>query len=274
MPAIFKNNKNYGGNSPLIINDESYSTERVWSSDKVNSELLKLSNELKKLIGEEDKVEITYEEYSDLSEEEKLNGKVYYITDKSIVAFKGVEYGGDVKVKELTAAEYEALSEEEQKNGTIYFVTDVDENGDITGYTGGTGIEIGSDKVIKVTDEISNEIITTFGCQIYANENGYTVSANTSKTVVSNIDWKTLFPNLYTDYPDLIPFMIIPWYCNSGMVFVNLGLNNSGGIFCNIRNTSDTDITIEAGKVITGFKMLCTKNPKTYTTYTYTLPVE
>lgn len=157
MPAIFKNNKNYGGNSPLIINDESYSIERVWSSDKVNSELLKLGNELKELIGEEDKVEITYEDYNNLTDEEKVNGKVYYITDKSIVAFKGVEYGGDVKVKELTAAEYEALSEEEQKNGTIYFVTDIDENDDITGYTGGTGIEIDENKMISLnTSVISN----------------------------------------------------------------------------------------------------------------------
>lgn len=191
----------------------------------------------------------------------------------------GIIYGGssetfDVEHKELTWQEYQELSEEEQKNGTIYFVTDIDENGDVTGYTAGTGIEISDDKVIKVTDEISNEIISIFGCQIYSNENGYTIPANTSKTVVSNVDWKTLFPNLQTEHPELIPFMIIPWYCNSGMVFVNLGLNNSGSIFCNIRNTSDTEITIEANKVITGFKMLCTKNPKTYTTYTYTLPVE
>lgn len=197
-------------------------------------------------------------------------------TNSTYSSAKLQELLGDAGVQavELTKEEYDTLSDEEKNSETIYFINDVDQEGNITGYTAGIGIEINEDKVIKVTDEISNEIITICGCQIWANENGYPVPANTSKTVISNVDWKTLFPDLQAEHPELIPFMIIPWYCNSGMVFVNLGLNNTGGVFCNIRNTSDTDITIEAGKVITGFKMLLTKNTKTYNTYVYTLPTE
>lgn len=183
MPAIFKNNKNYGGNSPLIINDESYSIERVWSSDKVNSELLKLSNELKELIGEEDKVEITYEDYNNLTDEEKNNGKIYYITDSNIIAFKGVEYGGGGSAKEeiieLTYAEYQALSTEEKNNGITYFINDIDS--EVPEYSGGTAIQINEENVISLKDikknyiDNSNFRINQTGATEYSTADEYTV---------------------------------------------------------------------------------------------------
>lgn len=59
---------------------------------------------------------------------------------------------------ELTYAEYQALSEAEQKNGAVYFITDVDNDGGITGYTGGTGITISEDKIISIKDIKKNYI--------------------------------------------------------------------------------------------------------------------
>ncbi len=65
-----------------------------------------------------------------------------------------IELDNYVEHKELTYAEYQTLSEEEQKNGAIYFITDVDENGNITGYTAGTGVEISEDKVVSLNSSV------------------------------------------------------------------------------------------------------------------------
>lgn len=82
-----------------------------------------------------------------------------------VIYYKNQQYasGGSTPVSssehiELTYAEYQALSESEQKNGAVYFITDVDSDGDITGYTGGTGITISEDKVIAIKDIKKNYI--------------------------------------------------------------------------------------------------------------------
>ncbi len=64
-------------------------------------------------------IELTQAEYDALSEEEKMNGITYFITD-----VEGTE--GDVGHIELTQAEYDALSEEEKMNGVVYFITDAE----------------------------------------------------------------------------------------------------------------------------------------------------
>lgn len=72
-----------------------------------------------------------------------------------IIYHNGLPYcgggsGSSAAEKELTYAEYLILTEEEKNNGTTYYITDVDNNGNISGYTAGDGIEISEDKVISV----------------------------------------------------------------------------------------------------------------------------
>lgn len=63
-----------------------------------------------------DVVEITQQEYDDLSEEEKMNGKMYLITDADLDTY--------TNIVEITQEEYDALSQAEKMNGTMYMITD------------------------------------------------------------------------------------------------------------------------------------------------------
>lgn len=72
-------------------------------------------------------VELTQAEYDALSEEEKLNGVTYFITDAPGGG------GDDSSHVELTQAEYDALSDNEKDSDTIYFITDaIGGGGDIS----------------------------------------------------------------------------------------------------------------------------------------------
>lgn len=64
-------------------------------------------------------IELTKAEYEALSEEEKMNGNNYFITD--------VEENEISRATTLTQAEYDSLPEEEKNNG-VYFITDADNN--------------------------------------------------------------------------------------------------------------------------------------------------
>lgn len=75
-----------------------------------------------------------------------------------MIYHNGLPYGGggsniSAAERELTYAEYLALTEEEKNNGTTYYITDVDNEGNITGYSAGAGINISEDKVISTTNE-------------------------------------------------------------------------------------------------------------------------
>ena len=83
-----------------------------------------------------------------------------YFGENSAKAFADnvKELVDEVRDVELTYAEYQALSDEEKNNNKSYYITDVDDEGVITGYTGGTGITIGEDKVIAIKDIKKNYI--------------------------------------------------------------------------------------------------------------------
>lgn len=68
--------------------------------------------------GSSAEVELTQAEYDALSEEEKMNGTTYYISDAP----------DEQKVVELTQAEYDALSEEQKMADVNYFITDASNN--------------------------------------------------------------------------------------------------------------------------------------------------
>jgi hypothetical protein len=135
---------------------------------------------------------------------------------------------------ELTYAEYQALSEAEQKNGAVYFITDVDNDGDITGYTGGTGITVGEDKVIAIKDikknyvDNSNFRINTRG------QSEYTTSDSSIYTV----------DRWYIDGGVLTPV-------DNGVQFTNT--NTSAGSSSLIRLKQDIPYTFVdlAGKTLT-----------------------
>ena len=65
-------------------------------------------------------VEISWEDYQALSDEEKNSGAVYFIKDYQ----SGLYTAG----REVTRAEYDALTKEQQNNGTLWLITD-DTNG-------------------------------------------------------------------------------------------------------------------------------------------------
>ena len=92
--------------------DGSYKLVSHWTS----AETVELANGLTL---EESQIELTQAEYDALSEEEKMNGAEYFITD--------AESGSGAVGVDITLEEYEALSEEEKNNGTIYFVEDESE---------------------------------------------------------------------------------------------------------------------------------------------------
>ena len=61
-------------------------------------------------------VEISWEDYQALSDEEKNSGAVYFIKDYQ----SGLYTAG----REVTKAEYDALTKEQQNNGTLWLITD------------------------------------------------------------------------------------------------------------------------------------------------------
>ena len=61
-------------------------------------------------------VEISWEDYQALSDEEKNSGVVYFIKDYQ----SGLYTAG----REVTRAEYDALTKEQQNNGTLWLITD------------------------------------------------------------------------------------------------------------------------------------------------------
>ena len=63
-----------------------------------------------------DVLEVTQEEYDNLSEEEKMNGTMYLITDAELDTY--------THIVEITQEEYDALSQAEKMNGTMYMITD------------------------------------------------------------------------------------------------------------------------------------------------------
>lgn len=65
-------------------------------------------------------VEISWEDYQALSDEEKNSGILYFIKDYQ----SGLYTAG----REVTKAEYDALTKEQQNNGTLWLITD-DRNG-------------------------------------------------------------------------------------------------------------------------------------------------
>ena len=65
-------------------------------------------------------IEISWEDYQALSDEEKNSGVVYFIKDYQ----SGLYTAG----REVTRAEYDALTKEQQNNGTLWLITD-DTNG-------------------------------------------------------------------------------------------------------------------------------------------------
>ena len=91
------------------------------------------------------------------------------------------ELGDGTSTVELTYAEYQALSTEEKNNDITYFITDVDNEGGITGYTGGTGITVSEDKIIAIKDikknyiDNSNFRINQTGQSEYTTANGTTL---------------------------------------------------------------------------------------------------
>lgn len=62
-----------------------------------------------------------------------------------------------IQTEDVTYAQYRTLTEEQKNDGTIRFITDVDNDGAVTGYTAGDGIEISEDKVISVTIDSYNK---------------------------------------------------------------------------------------------------------------------
>jgi len=70
-------------------------------------------------------VDITWEAYQAIPEDEKNNGVIYNIIDENETDIENVS---NSVVRDITFAEYQALSDEEKKNGTIYNIVDEDEN--------------------------------------------------------------------------------------------------------------------------------------------------
>ena len=83
--------------------------------------------------GSSEHIELTQAEYDALTEEEKMNGAIYFITDAI-----GGGGGDDSSHVEITQAEYDVLSDEEKTNGTEYRTYD-------TGHIYKLGVEYGKD---------------------------------------------------------------------------------------------------------------------------------
>lgn len=151
--------------------------------------------------------DLTQEEYDLLSDEEKNNDTIYFITDAE---------GGESDSVELTKEEYDLLSDEEKNNGALYFITDVDDT-PYERYDSGVGIAISeSDNTISVND-IGNNYIDNSNFRV--NSRG-----NTEYTYVDT--------SLYT---------VDRWYIDGGVLTITpLGIN-----LVNTNETSDDLIRLK-----------------------------
>ena len=77
-------------------------------------------------------VELTEEEYANLSEEEKMNGTIYFVRSNDETSESGCL---NPFVIEISQEAYNALPEEEKKSGKLFFIT-----------------EYMSDNIVKATD--------------------------------------------------------------------------------------------------------------------------
>ena len=110
-------------------------------------------------------VEISWEDYQALSDEEKNSGVVYFIKDYQ----SGLYTAG----REVTRAEYDALTKEQQNNGTLWLITD-DSNGisalgvDYDNHKSGTksatvqgALDEICGRLAQTTDSIQSQIVPT-----------------------------------------------------------------------------------------------------------------
>lgn len=178
-------------------------------------------------------------------------GVIYYKNKQ--YASGGSAPGSSSEHIELTYAEYQALSEAEQKNGAVYFITDVDNDGGITGYTGGTGITVSEDKVIAIKDIKKNYIDNS---NFRINTRGQSEYTTSDSSIYTVDRW-------YIDGGILTPV-------ENGIQFTNT--NTSAGSSSLIRLKQDIPYTFAdlAGKTVT----LSAKIDGKIYTGTATIPTE
>lgn len=123
MAKLIKNGRVYlggGGSSPKNAKDIKYDNS---NSNLESTNIQDAIDEIYENGGSgssvDNDIELTKAEYEALSEEEKMNGNNYFITD--------VEENEISRATTLTQAEYDSLPEEEKNNG-VYFITDADNN--------------------------------------------------------------------------------------------------------------------------------------------------
>ena len=121
--------------------------------------------------------ELTQAEYDALSEEEKRNGTVYYITDS----------GGVVSVVALTREAYDALGDTTSADGRIYLVTDEkyektdkniafdDSNTTIGASTVHDAIEALNIDIVKINDKYKEEYIDISVTDVTASLTRYSI---------------------------------------------------------------------------------------------------
>ena len=170
--------------------------------------------------GENTHKELTQAEYDALSDEEKNNGTVYFITDATSpggtanyeelenkpsinnVILEGNKSIEDLKIaKELTQAEYDALSDEEKNNGTVYFITDAEGNSS----DGATHIELTQAEYDALSEEKKNNGTVYF-----------ITDAEADSIIASNVPLTTL-----TNSSDINSDAVITYMVKNGMCTVS-----------------------------------------------------
>lgn len=155
---------------------------------------------------------------------------------------------------ELTYAEYQALSEEEKENGTIYFISDVDNDGTITGYTGGTGITVSEDRIIAIKDIKKNYIDNS---NFRINQTGQSEYTVTDTTPLYTVDrW-------YIDGGTLTVM-------ENGVQFTNPNTESGSSNLVRLKQNIGYSFTDFAGKTVT----LSAKINNTIYKGTATIPTE
>lgn len=143
-------------------------------------------------------VEITWENYSNLTEEEKNSETIYFITDKEIIGFKGILYADDYNKIDNTPI-YLDESNEVVINENYQAFFDLLINKDIEGNTNeiivsdGEGWAKGQDIIINKTENEDGEIEYRIGTDNYKSD--YIKKENSKITFTDDILCKTWYKN-------------------------------------------------------------------------------
>ena len=177
--------------------------------------------------------ELLSSDYEDLSEADKNNGTIYFLTDTNEIYLNGISYGGggggNSNEEELSYAEYLELTEEEKMNGTNYFIYDI--NGD------------GQDFQPVIYSEDEREIgVWTDGRPLYqktysktnVSNSNVLVDSNFTKSVINLVGYVCNGMDMNSPFSHEV---MVP--CVNGGAVLRVYTNDSG-LCCNIDGLSSS----------------------------------